>query len=351
MIEIIPNDVLFFRESRDFTAGQNHVGRTIEPLPHTVAGALMGALFVRDHLEILNLEISDGRIVKVSENGGNWHPGFSIEGVFFHDGTGPLFRIPMDIVETEGGIAELRPYNPIEGERAVFARGNDGSRTLRFSPLNGFTSWDFIRGYLEGRPNFDGIHAEIPYVKEERVGIALDRSRTTVRGLLYRAEFLRLLEVERRFRIAVYLSQGDEEKLMEALGKEGKLKLGGESRFAGFRFTDGKLPAAMGRSVNAGDIIRVYLATPAVGKVEELKEGITSRLGGKVRFLRLFTGRRILVTGWDMVERMPKPLKYALPAGTVLWFEAKEPLNISGKLRIGEMTWAGYGLVFMGVLG
>jgi CRISPR-associated protein Cmr3 len=354
MIEIRPNDVLFFRESRDFTAGQAHVGRTIEPLPHTVAGALMGALFAMGAYDLLNLKVSEKNVSK-KPNEEEWRPGFSIEGVFLHSGGEPLFRIPMDIVETEQGPAELRPYWPIEREEpAVYARvegqGSSGE-TLRFSPVAGFADWKFLENYLGGKPPFDRIPAGEPYVKEERVGIALDGSKTNVQSMFYRTEFLRLHETWKSYAgIAVYPSAESERVLREHLGNSGILKLGGESRFAEFRFTEGTLPLPGRKEVKEGTVIRVYLATPAVGPLGKLKGEILSELNGKATFLKLFTGRRLPVTGWDMVARMPKPMKYALPAGTVFWFRAEEKLQLPEKIVVGEMTWAGYGLAFTGVL-
>lgn len=349
MIEIRPHDVLFFRESRDFTAGQAHVGRSVEPLPHTLAGAIMGALFARRAYDLLNLEVGNG--VKKKPSNGEWRPGFSIEGVFFHDGSSPLFKMPMDIVETELGIGELKPYWPLKKEEPAVHASVQGKRTLRFSPLEGFVGKEFLMGYLRGEPALEDLDLLRPYLKEERVGIALNGLKTTVVGMFYRTEFLRLDEKsDKRVRIAVYLSESDEEKLKAVLGEEGVLKLGGESRFARFEFKDGELPIPEALEVPAGGTVRVYLATPVVGKFEDIKTTLIKKLGN-VEFLKLFTGRRLKVTGWDMVERKPKPLKYALPAGTVFWFRVKESLSLPGKMSVGEMTWAGYGLAFTGVLG
>uniref|UniRef100_UPI00260B27DA type III-B CRISPR module-associated protein Cmr3 n=1 Tax=Thermococcus sp. TaxID=35749 RepID=UPI00260B27DA len=255
MMKISPYDILFFRESRDFSAGENHVAESIEPLPHTIAGAIMGAVFEKGRLDLLNLRKTD-RGVKKIPTPENWKPNFSILGTFFGfertNGEGearPLFALPMDLVEVEGGIAPLRVHHLPDGRMGVVAEVK-GKKVLHFGPKRGFITAEVLERYLSGDLN-DGfpIEANIREVKdvyerETRIGIGLNEKKTTEEGLLYRISALRLWEnVEKealeRTAILVYFEPDDEKVIENTIGKNGLLKLGGESRFAGFEFKAG----------------------------------------------------------------------------------------------------------------
>ncbi|ASJ09263.1 hypothetical protein A3L11_08490 [Thermococcus siculi] len=348
MIRITPYDVLFFRESRDFSAGENHVAESIEPMPHTIAGALMGILFEKGRTDLINLEIK-------IKNPQEWAPGFSVLGAFFDLDSKTLFRIPMDVVEFNDEPALLEPHETSMGKDFLVAvRGDE--RTLHFGPTRGFLDANTLREYLEGtltpgdlQRNTGGhrniVKPEEIYERETRTGIGLEASKTTREGLLYRITTLRL---KKGAGIDLYIEKNEEE-LRKAMGDSGVLKLGGESRFAGFEFLERDFPIEIKERVNikGGKRFRLYLATPVVVKGNSVTEFFEEEVKG-ARVLRIFTDRPLPVTGWDMVKRMPKPIRWALPAGTVVWMEAKGNVNIPSKL--GEMKELGYGLVLVGKL-
>ncbi len=364
MMEISSYDILFFRESRDFSAGENHVAESIEPLPHTIAGAIMGAIYERGGLNLLNLQRTNGKVEK-KPNPRDWKPNFSILGTFFgiretndKGEARPLFALPMDLVEVEDGIAPLRVHSLPDGRTGVVAEVN-GKKVLHFGPKRAFITAEVLEKYLLGDLN-DGllIEADIRdvkdvYEKETRIGIGLNEKRTAQEGLLYRISALRLQEerekdVLREALLLVYFESNDEEAIKNTIGKRGLLKLGGESRFAGFEFKAGSFPLKdkAGLDVKAGERFRLYVATPLIVEGSSVKAFIENALGGKASVVRVFTDRLIRVTGWDAVERKPKPTYYALQPGTVIWLYAEDDLSVPAKL--GRMTWAGYGLVLVG---
>ncbi len=365
MMEISPYDILFFRESRDFSAGENHVAESIEPLPHTIAGAIMGAIYERGGLDLLNLQRTNGKVEKKS-NPESWKPGFSILGTFFgFRGTNdkgearPLFALPMDLVEVEDGIAPLKVHYLPDGRRGVVAEVGE-KKALHFGPKRAFITAEVLERYLSGDLN-DGllIEADIRdvkdvYERETRIGIGLNDKRTAQEGLLYRISALRLQEEKKKddavkeTLILVYFEPDDEKVIENSIGKRGLLKLGGESRFAGFEFKAGNLPLKdkAGGNVKAGEKFRLYVATPLIVNGNNVKAFIEEELKGKARVVKVFTDRLIRVTGWDAVERKPKPTYYALQPGTVIWLYAEDDLSVPVKL--GRMKWAGYGLVLLG---
>lgn len=337
-ISINPYDVLFFRESRDFSAGENHVAESIEPMPHTIAGAIMGFLYHKEEgKKLIDLE--------------NKKPNFSIYGAFFSLNDEPLFKIPMDVVETDSKLAFLEPHktplNNLDNWAVVAVR--EGKRTLHFSPARGFIGYETLKDYLSGTLKPEALERkiigpEVVYTKEVRVGIGLTNTKTTEEGLLYRVTTLRFKE---NAGIVAYVSEKAEE-LKKALGDRGILKLGGESRFAEFRVSSKTEEFPLkDELIKPGRTFKLYLATPLVIRGNSVTEFFKKAING-VRVLKVFTDRPLPVTGWDMAEKKPKPIKWALPAGTVVWMKAEENVEIPPKL--GEMREFGYGLVFVGKL-
>ncbi len=366
MMRIFPYDILFFRESRDFSAGENHVAESIEPLPHTIAGAIMGVIYEKGHLTLLNLTRENGKVKKIPDSE-KWKPNFSILGTFFglrkkelgeQGEVKPLFALPMDIVDVDGKPAILAEHPLLNGRKTVVAKvGN--KRTLHFKPRRGFLTAEILEEYLSGAFTENTISEEViidvgsVYLRETRIGIGLNEKRTAQEGLLYRISALRLQEkrekdVLKETLILVYFESNEEEAIKNTIGERGLLKLGGESRFVGFEFKAGSFPLKdkAGGNVKAGEKFKLYVATPLIVKGNSVRAFIEQELEGKARVVNVFTDRPLRVTGWDAVEGMPKPTYYALPPGTVIWLEAKENLSVPAKL--GRMKWAGYGLVFVG---
>jgi len=367
MMLIRPYDILFFRESRDFSAGENHVAESIEPLPHTIVGAIMGTIYEEGRLDLLNLERA-GRDVKKIPNSENWRPNFSILGTFFGlviqdkgDKRGktsikPLFAIPMDVVEVEDEIAPLGRHLLPDGRIGVVAEVGE-RKVLHFEPKKGFITAGILERYLSGDlkectfPEDSILEVREVYERETRIGIGLNGNKTAEEGLLYRISTLRFRrdrdeDLLKETAIFAYFETEGEESVKNAIGQEGLLKLGGESRFADFEFKDGGFPLKAGGEVKAGQTFRLYVATPLIVKGNSVSAFIEGELNGKARVVRVFTDRLVRVTGWDAVEKMPKPTYYALQPGTVIWMKALEDLRIPAKL--GRMTWAGYGLVLVG---
>ncbi|MDI3475087.1 MAG: CRISPR-associated protein Cmr3 [Thermococcaceae archaeon] len=344
-ISITPHDVLFFRESRDFSAGENHVAESTEPMPHTIAGAIMGVLFEKGRYDLLNLKVENGK-TKKHEGKEGWKPSFSIYGAFFSLNDKPLFKVPMDIVEADGKLAFLEPHKTLSDNWAVVAV-REGKRTLHFSPAKGFIDNGTLKDYLDGTLTLEKLEKKLRepekvYEREVRIGIGLTSAKTTEEGLLYRVTTLRFKE---NAGIVAYVSENPEE-LKKALGDRGILKLGGESRFAEFRVSSETRGFPLNNElIEPGRTFKLYLATPLIVSGNSVAKFFEEEVKG-ARVLKVFTDRLIPVTGWDMVERKPKPIKWALPAGTVVWMKAEKNVEVPRKL--GEMKEFGYGLVFVG---
>ena len=336
-----PNDVLFLNAGREFSAGETHLGitQTFVP-PHTVAGAIRSALYFKDSKGLDHL-------IRAGEE----EPGFEILGVFFWKGT-ELFPLPADVVEDEDGRLVLA--SP-EGD-VVTASGS-----IHFSPATGFIRLDTLLDYLQGKEvDFEKavISNEDVYTLEDRIGIGLTEKKTTAEGLLYRTRNLRLRE---GIGVSVWLGErGDQ--VRDALGATGLLRLGGEGRFVRYSFDDDQVPELPEMDVR-GSLVRLYVATPLVlitrrdGKeysTWNLRHELSRALGVKAEKLRIrwfFSNGILPLTGWDMKNKYPKAVRYAVSPGSVYYVEIEGGLSsLPGYLKLGELKNLGYGLVLPGLI-
>ncbi|ALV63529.1 CRISPR-associated RAMP Cmr3 [Thermococcus sp. 2319x1] len=348
MIEILPNDVLLFRESRNFTAGENHVALTEEPLPHTIAGALMSLIYDRagDETREKLLKLDERKKLAEVGKSDEWVPGFSLLGTFFALNGKTLFPLPKDtgLVGESQGRAVVLALHEVLGKKTVVAYDGE-TPTRHFKAGEGFVRPEELRDYLNGKNEVWFLEKGAVYVYEERVGIGIGENRTVEEGLLYRVRTLRLKEGAT---IRAYFER-EEAKVRETIDGEGLLKLGGESRFARYRFLDEEFPLEQEElTVEAGDVLRLYFATPLLpGKG---LDGVLEELGVKGEVVKLFTGRKARVTGWDVQLGRPKQTLYAYPAGTVVWVKASGRTTVNRLSKAGRMKELGYGLVISGVL-
>jgi len=345
-IRLKPNDVLMFRESKPFIAGESHLARTTLPLPQTIAGALRSAI-------LLNSNFSEDakKLAGYKQD----EPEFKILGSFFYR-EDEFFHTPLDIVKTKG----LRGYFLIEPLKLPNGRHIFKGRHIHFESVGGFISYDNLVRYLKGDLRDDELEEVVRYdlfVKESRIGIKLSEAKVSEEHLFYRAEFLRLKD---DVGISVWIGDKAEE-VKKYLG--GSIKLGGESRFARVKIDNNnpleKLKDAWDKileSVNESKTFKLYVATPMLVKNSgnytwNIEHELSNELKIKIKAIYPLLGKPIAFSGWNYAENRPKPTRYAIPAGSVYFVEFEEgEIELDGPyLKLGELTKLGYGLCFLGV--
>jgi CRISPR-associated protein Cmr3 len=333
---ISPNDVLLFRESKSFTAGEHHLARSVLPLPQTVAGAIRNRILVNNP----NAKEFIGY--------GRDEPTFEILGCFLFKGQ-EFFSTPYDVVEAKGVEGNFL-VKPITLHNYTVFTG----KYIHFKSVGGFVSYDTLVKYLKGdlKENVEIIEENFLVKREIRVGIKLKDTKTTEERYFYKAEFLRL-----NSQLSVWLG----EDVKEYLGERGIMKIGGEGRFAYFEVEDvnplGKLEDAWDEiksEIEESRRFKLYLATPLLVEnggryswnVKPLLEGC---LGLKVKIHPLI-GKPLVFSGWDYVRNKPKPNRYAIPQGSVYFVEFEGEFNHDKPyLKLGELKRLGFGLCFLGV--
>ncbi len=332
--QAVPDDVLFFRDGKPSTRGTDHYLRSLfPPHPSTLYGALRTRRLVEAEVDLrgLDAKVWRQRVGPLEKELGAWG-GFgslALRGPWLTRRGEPLFAAPADLGVTlraslEGppqvsDVARFRHVSP-EGERRwshplallVSAEsGEHGPPEGWYLNREGLAAW---RGGGLPRPE-DFVHASALWTPEARTGIGLeDDKRSGKAGLLYTFGFIRLAAgVALGFEVAG-----------SPLGAAGRIRLGGEGRTAtletgpGFpRFSpDGR----------AGRFVSVCFATPCLSASGAYPPGFSAgRLDGEIggwrcRLVAAAVPGFATVGGWDLARNRSKPLRRAIPAGSVFLF-------------------------------
>lgn len=315
-ITIVPNDVLLFRESRPFFAGESHVARSLFPLPQTIAGALRSFILVNGNFS---------EKAKKCAGYKKEEPEFEIVGVFPVIEGEEVVATPINVVKNNCKISVVKPgefkdrlFLPHEGK-----------------PAGGFIPFDMLMKILSEKIDNSIKPKKIP--REKRIGIALDSTKTALEGHLYTVEFLRMDA------ISVWIKDWCWEK------RGGTFKVGGESRFASF-YTE---PLELSFGSVEGKRLFLYFATPTIlgrDAVDSILRKIEDVTNGRKPQLHLSVfGKPIPISGWDYAKNKPKGVKHAIPPGSLFFMGFDAPVALPKYLKLGALTKLGYGLTFVGV--
>ncbi len=350
-ILIEPNDVLMFRESRPYTAGEGHLARSVYPLPQTVAGALRTAILIKNDFsneacELAGVEKENGKLVPKE-------PNFEVLGHFlFKDEE--FFHTPLDVAKAKGidGYFLVKPLFLNQWNRFIFK-----GESIHFESVGGFIDYDSLVDYLKDGLSEDELEEVVEQdliVRESRVGIKLGNAKVTEEGFFYKAEFLRL------FGISVWIGKNGE-RLKELLGDKGLIGLGGESRFVRFEVKD-ENPVSkfeevwdeIREKINNEKKFKLYVATPLLVKngnyTWDIRSVLESDLGINVKKVYPLIGKPLAFSGWDYANNKPKPNRYAVPSGSVYFVEFEGNVEVDRPyLKLGELTRLGFSLCFVGV--
>lgn len=324
-IFIEPLDVMLFRDGKPFSAEEDVIATSaFPPFPSTFYGAVRTEILSQQNFpfqplsKIKNKQGYQSQIDSLTED-------LSIIGPFIADEYhSEYFPIPKDVMIIKGKdkYVQLKPS-------ALTHFTSDLSTDV--SPLwiktnydehiedgKGFISGSQLKIYLEGREsNWSILKLEEIFQKEERVGIKRSGStKTSEEGFFYIVEYIRLKN-------GVGLTLDIESNVN--LPEQGFLRLGGESRAASYKKISDRnwSEDEIKKAVKKNDLFKLYLLTPAIfnkGWVAEwMRKGERDSL--KFKFVSACVGKPVHIGGFDIVGDRPKPMKKAVPAGSVYFFE------------------------------
>ena len=344
-IIIEPNDVLMFRESKPFTAGEAHIARSVLPLPQVIAGAIRSKILIDS-----NFSDEAKKLAGFEKD----EPEFTILGHFLFCEEEYL-HTPLDIAKAKDidGYFFVKPLKIWNG-KYIFS-----GKTIHFKSAGGHISYSHLIDYLKGKLNEDELEDIVRddlIKRESRVGIKLGDAKITEEGYFYKAEFLRF---EKSVRLSVWLGNNG---VRDLLGDCGLIKLGGESRFARFTVEDENPLSKLEKDwdeikdeINKEKKLKLYVATPLLIKNDDRytwdsKAILEKELSVTIKGVYPLIGKPLAFSGWDYAENKPKPNRYAVPSGSVYFVEFDDKIDLEKPyLKLGEMKNLGYGLCFVGV--
>lgn len=313
-----PVDNFFFRTPVPFEEGgeTTAVHGSFPPLPSVYAGVFR--TLMQDSME--------GRL-KIGWNG-----------LWFKDR--PYFPKPLDLYITRKE----------DGERCIFKLMGLRKKPLSNYPLEympyiqkpqtvkekhqgiPYLSENSLLQYLNGDSSeIAGVDLEC-YMKEEpKMGIAVDSlSGTSKNQQLYQASYIRPVG---GLKLAAEVNLPWNETRLNGNSGEIVIKLGGEGKAARISPTDHLISAPIQQE--GANCFKLYFATPAIFKNGWLPGWVDEKtMTGwfkyrkreiKVRLISACVGRKVLCGGfgYDKIhgEYRPRELRYAVPAGSVYYFE------------------------------
>jgi CRISPR-associated protein Cmr3 len=385
-----PSDVLFFRDGKPSAMGADHYLRSLfPPFPSTLYGALRTRRLIDAEVkfETLNEATWSQSLGSLTEEVGTWGRFGSLEmrGPWLIRHGEPLLPAPADLgvipkrsLQSKDGRPEIeqvvrfRPAEDSGGERSwshpltlLFPFIEAGEEWKPFEPpgpgveprtvagewfldSKGLAAWR--RGGVPQPEDF--VHSTHLWCAEARTGVGLmAEQRSSKEGLLYSFGFIRLLpEVALGFEVKGTM-----------LEPNGVVRLGGEGRTASLQ-PGPALPVY--EETQGSGRFSVCFATPALSATGGYPPGFApDRLVGAIgsrrcRLVGAALSRSVLAGGWDLARQFPKPLRRAIPAGSVFLFEplddeAASPADVDGHCLTDfpkeELARQGFGLAVAGV--
>jgi CRISPR-associated protein Cmr3 len=348
--QLVPDDLLFFRDGRPSSRGDDHHLRSVfPPHPGTLYGAVRTRRLIDADVDLRSL--NQGTWNKLPEalraELGEWGGFGSLElrGPWLVREGEALVPAPQDLAirrkpttsgpqhrsaptataaapevervhglhpwNTSGasshGLALLGPEPPLEAD-------DDAPELPRDWWLRpaGLAAWQ--AGGLPAPEHL--VHRSLLWTEEPRTGVGLrDDQRTGEDGLIYTFGFIRL---HAGVSFGFEVRGGD-------LSPGHRLRLGGEGR-TGWIEEGPALPKAQERRDGATGV-RVSLVTPALwesGALPPAQGADGPSLHGASITAAVVPGS-LPVGGWDLAKGRPKPMRRAVPAGAVLFLDGHSP--------------------------
>lgn len=387
-IRIDALDTLFFKDGKPFSMGdESWADGIFQPPPSVIYGALRSAYF-GEH---------PGEIEKAGM-GKDKDPTFylKIEKINYrinHKGKRDnYFPLPLDLVAFKNKEELEKNREKREKDYKVYLIENAKKDFVSSTKLLNISTYgEEIEGIEDGLISEVNLSIylttgklpkpkdsnEVPHIKclsisdyvlrEPKVGIGRDNSTRTTsdNSKLYRVGMVRAND----FGFIVEVADKPEVKKEEA--SENEYKLDSFSKFIKFG-AEGKVSSinndtftGSGFKIDNKDIkkFKLYLSTPTFFKHGWLPEWMNEdSLEGhinntKVKLTSAFIGKPLSIGGFDMKKKCPKPMRKAVPAGSVYYFEITEGnmndiLNEFHEKSISEFDSQkeGFGIAYVGVI-
>ncbi|MDK2836502.1 MAG: CRISPR-associated protein Cmr3 [Thermosediminibacterales bacterium] len=357
-IKIEALDTLFFRDGRPFTMGSETWANGIFPPPPSVIyGALRSAYFAEniDELHKAKTEEDPTRNLKIN-------------GIFLNIGESIYYPLPLDCVKHKKSeedkcafMLSLDDNNVISScltQMLLKSPDNREVETVEGGILDSISFEDYLS--LRGKNFFYKKISEYVLL-EAKIGIGKNKQTLTTdveNGRLHRVGMNRL---------ASRMGTGRETETLSLvvdftglrLPERGFLRLGGEGKAAFYnRIEDLDIVKSAGLK---GKRFKLVLTTPAIFERGWMPRWINrERLKGeyegiKLKLLTAAVGKYLSIGGFDIKDKKPKPMRRAVPTGSVYYFELfneRDMAKVADVFNYKSISdynrEEGYGVAFVG---
>lgn len=349
-LDLVPLDVLFFRDGRALEAGSRAASGL--PAPQTLSGAIRSKLLTEAgcNFDRLGADMREGvsfrEALHRQDSVMTAVADLCLRGPWLAEADTVYVATPSILRREKTGSALVRlapladplpGWPPVRGTNTAWPLWARTSRQLEV--VGGCLPLDAMKAVLEG-----GVPAATDVrtisdlvVSEERTGIAIEPGGTTVaESMIFSVGFLRL-QAGVSFRCELV---GVAPHLVDLLQAEGALRWGGEGRYVRYSTTPDRIPwPTVEPSAGAAGMF-VVLTTPAL-----LDNGWTMSAWQPAA---ASVGSPVPISGWDMARGGPKPTRYAVPPGSTFFFAGDAPGPTEPFVGTIEDGRLGYGCFLKG---
>lgn len=353
-------DTLFFRDGTPYHQGEsgNVIPQSLfPPMMFTLQGAIRTALAIYNGWNVAELPKELGDVDHLGD--------LTLKGPYLEFNGKRLFPAPLRVLGEKVGKSErdskwklhwLTPGPKVKCDMGMLQLPYMEERVKKSDAM--WLTQEGLETLLRGELPKEGIYDQKSLWKAERkVGIQRDlKTGTTDQQSLY---FLEYVRPDAELKVVVEVSGiPDEWQPKESL----VLPLGGEGRFAQVTidkveddaWQDPKLALDSDGKVR----FTVSLLTPGYFVSEDLKEEHVKtviyngppEIPGKC--ISACIGKMIMIGGWDLKNRRPRPIVPLIPPGSTWFFEAdekdKEKIASLHRQQVGEKKAYGMGEIVIG---
>ena len=341
LAKITPLDIVFFRDGKPFSWGEETWAEGIFPLyPSTIYGALRTMWFSENIQEFSKANTEKDKTAKIEVK----HICINSSGYLY-------FPLPLNLIKkkdtAKGDILEVFSL-----ELFNFAKLGVSNLNLPLYALSnkdevesceGFIDAFSLKEYLKGeRENFD-IYVKNAFLDHEpKIGIGRNPlTHTTKEGRLYRVNMIRLKSG------VFFVSEIETNGI--SFPKRHLLKLGAEGKCCLFEQDEqgyeelkelGNLSTKIVHDIEKTRKFKLYFATPVIFENGWLpswidRESLKGEYKGIIlKLISACVGKPVYIGGFDMKGKdkirekdrpQPKKMLRAIPAGSVYFFEIENP--------------------------
>ena len=352
IIKIDALDTLFFRDGKPFTMGEDTwANGGFPPYPSVIYGALRSAYFSHhlNELKKANSENDPTRDLK-------------IKGFYILADNDVYLPLPNDCVKKKGGkdnFVSLLPKHELTDIKSScptqYALKSKKEEVVE-NVDGGLININSLKKYLKCAKDSSSSILKVAdrVLPEPKIGIGINKETgTSEEGKLYRVDMRRLGNKKGESLSVIIDFEGLD------LPERGMMKLGGEGKAVSYQNFK-PINCSIDDFESDAKGLKLYLSTPAIFKNGWLPKWIDEKTlicegkGLKLKLLTASIGKTVHIGGFDMKVRKPKPMRKAVPAGSVYYFEIKKgdiqkAVEMFNQSAISEFYQEqGFGIAYVG---